>query len=140
MSFGNYDNNKIIIMESIYIALFQLSSKGFDTHYYPDRPGINLKPSQIPGKYTGILVDIWSSGKLPIQCKKNWQKLYLFFKNIDKKNYFFTKNCWWQLFWKNDNLKKKSQVLGNFLPLNWQFSGGSDPIYSVLPGRWQIHI
>ena len=37
-------SNKII-MESIYIALFQLSSKRVDTHYYPDRPGINLKPS-----------------------------------------------------------------------------------------------
>ena len=32
-------------MESIYSA-FAHSSKPFDTHYYPDRSGINLKPSQ----------------------------------------------------------------------------------------------
>ena len=27
---------------------FTHSSKRFDTHYYLDRPGINLKPSQLP--------------------------------------------------------------------------------------------
>ena len=37
--------------EHLYCA-FPHSSKRFDTHYYPDRPGINLKPSQLPWKYT----------------------------------------------------------------------------------------
>ena len=48
-------------MESIYIALFQLSSKRFDTQYYPDRPGINLKLSQFPMNYTV---------RLPVWCPK----------------------------------------------------------------------
>ena len=45
----------IIIMNSIYIALFHYGtecSKRFTIQYYPDRPGINLKPSQLPGKHT----------------------------------------------------------------------------------------
>ena len=60
----------IIIMESIYIALFQLSSKRFDTHYYPDRPGINMKPSELHGKYTVRLPVSWrlKTSKLTISC------------------------------------------------------------------------
>ena len=37
--------------EHLYSA-FPHSSKRFDPHYYPERPGINLKPSQLPWKYT----------------------------------------------------------------------------------------
>ena len=40
---------KLIII--IYTA-FSTKLKALDTHYYPDRPGINLLPSQHPGKYT----------------------------------------------------------------------------------------
>ena len=58
--------------EHLYIALFQLSSKlkALDTHYYPDRPGINLKPSQLPGKYTvrlPVIRRLWTS-ILTISC------------------------------------------------------------------------
>ena len=37
--------------EHLYSA-FSTKLKALDTHYYPDRPGINLKPSQLPWKYT----------------------------------------------------------------------------------------
>ena len=43
--FNNSNNG-----EHLYSA-FPHSSKRFDTHYYPDRPYINMEPSQLPGKY-----------------------------------------------------------------------------------------
>ena len=44
---NNNNNNG----EHLYSA-FSTKLKALDTHYYPERPGINLKPSQLPGKYT----------------------------------------------------------------------------------------
>ena len=46
--------------EHLYSA-FSTKLKALDTHYFPDRPGINLKPSQLPGKYTV---------RLPVRCSK----------------------------------------------------------------------
>ena len=70
-------------MESIYIALFNLSSKRFDTHYTIDQVGINLKPSQLPGKYTvrlpvirrlktsilAISCTVWYWYRVPFYCR-----------------------------------------------------------------------
>ena len=70
-----------LIMESTYIALFQLSSKRFDTHYYPDRPGINLKPSQLPGKNTVRL----RTTILTISCTVWYQ--VPFYCRVDRRGY-----------------------------------------------------
>jgi len=56
-----------------------------------------------------------------LNVKNSQKKLAIFFKKIAKNVYFSPKNCHWQLVW------KKMIILGNFLTLKWQFSGGTGP-------------
>ena len=70
--------------EHLYSA-FSTKLKALDTHLNPDRPGINLKPSQLPGKYTvrlpvirrlrtsilTISCTVWY--RVPFFCRVGWK-------------------------------------------------------------------
>ena len=56
---------------------------------------------------------------------KNCQKLDIFSKKLTKIVNIFNKIANDNFVEKNDNLKKKLQVFGNFLTVKWYFSGGS---------------
>ena len=59
----------------------------------------------------------------PENCQLTVKKLpniFIFFKKIANGNFFEKNENCWQFF------LKKCQVFGNFLTVNWQYSGGSD--------------